>query len=81
MGADHRDEGGRRLLAGAHELERRLADQLKSGVKPSDRWSGVPRRSRITCTWCTKFFPWNRGFRAINSPKMQPTDQQSTAAA
>ena len=36
MGADHRDEGGRRLLAGAHELERRLADQLKSGVKPSD---------------------------------------------
>ena len=31
----HQD-GGRRLLAGAHELERRLADDLKGGAKPSD---------------------------------------------
>ena len=46
MGADHRDEGGRRLLAGAHELERRLADQLKSGVKPSDP-SVVQARAKL----------------------------------
>lgn len=46
MGADHRDEGGRRLLAGAHELERRLADELKSGVKPSDP-SVVQARAKL----------------------------------
>mmetsp|Transcript_24591 Transcript_24591/g.69182 ORF Transcript_24591/g.69182 Transcript_24591/m.69182 type:complete len:219 (-) Transcript_24591:203-859(-) len=33
----------------------------------------------MTCTWCTKFLPWNSGFRSSISPRMQPTDQQSTA--
>ena len=46
MGSDHRDDGGRRLLAGAHELERRLADELKSGVKPSDP-SVVQARAKL----------------------------------
>ena len=46
MGSDHRDEGGRRLLSGAHELERRLADELKSGVKPSDP-SVVQARAKL----------------------------------
>ena len=46
MGSDHRDDGGRRLLAGAHEIERRLADELKSGVKPSDP-SVVQARAKL----------------------------------
>ena len=36
MGAQHRDEGGRNLLTAAHELERRLTDDLKRGAKPSE---------------------------------------------